>query len=50
MPLAFESLNHGTIAFGFFNIDMESVLPDSSANYTNVIQFVLTILPTDCMT
>ncbi len=26
MPLAFESLSHGTIAFGFFNIDSESLL------------------------
>ena len=26
MPLAFESLNHGTIAFGFFNIDSDMLL------------------------
>ena len=26
MPLAFESLSHGTIAFGFFNIDSDMVL------------------------
>jgi hypothetical protein len=26
MPLAFESLSHGTIAFGFFNIDSDMLL------------------------
>lgn len=26
MPLAFESMNHGTIAFGFFNIDSDMLL------------------------
>jgi hypothetical protein len=26
MPLAFESLNHGTIAFGFFNIESDLLL------------------------
>ena len=26
MPLAFESMNHGTIAFGFFNIDSDLLL------------------------
>ena len=26
MPLAFESLNHGTVAFGFFNIDSDMLL------------------------
>ena len=26
MPLAFESLNRGTIAFGFFNIDTDLLL------------------------
>jgi len=28
MPLAFDSLSHGTIAFGFFNIDSDMVLLD----------------------
>jgi hypothetical protein len=28
MPLAFSSLNHGTIAFGFFNIDTDLLLLD----------------------
>jgi hypothetical protein len=28
MPLAFESLSHGTIAFGFFNIDSDLLLMD----------------------
>ncbi len=28
MPLAFESLSHGTIAFGFFNIDSDLLLLD----------------------
>ncbi|MGW8302280.1 MAG: hypothetical protein ACWGNO_09430 [Desulfobacterales bacterium] len=28
MPLAFESMNHGTIAFGFFNIDSDMLLLD----------------------
>jgi hypothetical protein len=28
MPLAFESINHGTIAFGFFNIDSDMLLLD----------------------
>lgn len=28
MPLAFESTNHGTIAFGFFNIDSDMLLLD----------------------
>lgn len=26
MPLAFESMSHGTIAFGFFNIDSDMIL------------------------
>ena len=26
MPLAFESLNHGTVAFGFFNIETDMLL------------------------
>ena len=26
MPLVFESLSHGTIAFGFFNIDSDMLL------------------------
>ena len=26
MPLTFESLSHGTIAFGFFNIDSDMLL------------------------
>lgn len=28
MPLAFQSLNHGTIAFGFFNIETDLLLLD----------------------
>ena len=28
MPLAFESLSHGTIAFGFFNIESDLLLLD----------------------
>jgi hypothetical protein len=28
MPLAFESLSHGTVAFGFFNIDSDMLLLD----------------------
>jgi len=28
MPLAFESISHGTIAFGFFNIDSDMLLLD----------------------
>ena len=28
MPLAFESVSHGTIAFGFFNIDSDMLLLD----------------------
>jgi len=28
MPLSFESMNHGTIAFGFFNIDSDMLLLD----------------------
>jgi hypothetical protein len=28
MPLAFESINHGTIAFGFFNIESDMLLLD----------------------
>jgi hypothetical protein len=28
MPLAFESLSHGTIAFGFFNIESDMLLLD----------------------
>jgi len=28
MPLAFETLNHGTIAFGFFNIESDMLLCD----------------------
>ena len=28
MPLAFESLSHGTIAFGFFNIESDMLLMD----------------------
>lgn len=26
MPLAFDSLNHGTVAFGFYNIETDSLL------------------------
>jgi hypothetical protein len=26
MPLTFESISHGTIAFGFFNIDSDMLL------------------------
>jgi hypothetical protein len=26
MPLAFESMSHGTVAFGFFNIDTDMLL------------------------
>jgi len=29
MPLAFESLSHGTISFGFFNIESDMLLLDS---------------------
>ena len=28
MPLAFESLSHGTVPFGFFNIDSDTLLLD----------------------
>ncbi len=28
MPLAFESISHGTVAFGFFNIDSDMLLLD----------------------
>ena len=28
MPLAFESINHGTLAFGFFNIEIDMLLLD----------------------
>ena len=28
MPLAFDSISHGTIAFGFFNIDSDMLLLD----------------------
>jgi len=28
MPLTFESLSHGTIAFGFFNIESDMLLCD----------------------
>ena len=28
MPLAFESLSHGTVAFGFFNIESDMLLLD----------------------
>ena len=28
MPLTFESLSHGTIAFGFFNIESDLLLCD----------------------
>jgi len=28
LPLAFESLSHGTIAFGFFNIETDMLLCD----------------------
>ena len=28
MPLSFESLSHGTIAFGFFNIESDMLLCD----------------------
>ena len=28
MPLAFESLSHGTIAFGFFNIESDMLILD----------------------
>ena len=28
MPLAFESMSHGTVAFGFFNIDTDMLLLD----------------------
>ena len=31
MPLAFESLSHGTIAFGFFNIESDLLLLDRQA-------------------
>jgi hypothetical protein len=30
MPLAFQSLSHGTIAFGFFNIDSDMLLLDQA--------------------
>ena len=28
MPLSFESMSHGTIAFGFFNIESDMLLCD----------------------
>ena len=44
MPLAFESLSHGTIAFGFFNIESDMLLLDqyflfaeAFCNYINAI-------------
>ncbi len=30
MPLAFESISHGTVAFGFFNIDSDMLLLEQS--------------------
>ena len=30
MPLAFSSVSHGTVAFGFFNIDVDMLLLDRS--------------------
>ena len=35
MPLAFESLSHGTIAFGFFNIDSDMLLLDQYFFFTD---------------
>ena len=35
MPLAFESLSHGTIAFGFFNIESDMLLLDHYFFFAN---------------
>jgi hypothetical protein len=35
MPLAFESLSHGTIAFGFFNIESDMLLCDRYFFFAN---------------
>lgn len=35
MPLAFESLSHGTIAFGFFNIESDMLLMDHFFFFTD---------------
>ena len=32
MPLAFDSLNHGIVAFGFFNIDSDMLLLEQTRN------------------
>jgi hypothetical protein len=44
MPLAFESLSHGTIAFGFFNIDSDMLLLDhycfTRASFHELINYV----------
>ena len=36
MPLAFESISHGTIAFGFFNIDSDMLLLDRTFFFSTV--------------
>ena len=44
MPLAFESISHGTIAFGFFNIDCDMLLLDRYFLFaTDFSQYVSTI-------
>ena len=35
MPLAFESITHGTVAFGFFNIDSDMLLLDHCFFFAN---------------
>jgi hypothetical protein len=35
MPLAFESISHGTIAFGFFNIDSDMLLLEQYLSHTS---------------
>ncbi|MGD2186296.1 MAG: hypothetical protein PVI71_09215 [Desulfobacterales bacterium] len=44
MPLAFESLSHGSIAFGFFNIETDMLLLE---NYFYSKRFSLIDAPFD---
>jgi len=48
MPLAFNALNHGTIAFGFFNIDTDLLLLEHYFLFADDFCAYLSLLPAQC--
>lgn len=44
MPLAFDTLSHGTIAFGFFNIDSDMLLLEQYFLLRQIIEHLRLIL------